>query len=128
MRAVHLPILVLALGAWAALGIAAAAASGAAPAWIEAAAGFLGWCPHRAITGDPCALCGTTTAARLLLAGDVTASLALNPLALGLAAAAITQPIYRLARTLRPRFAWREELAVDGAGFLWLAGVLAAAA
>jgi hypothetical protein len=63
-----------------------------------------------------------------LLGGDVGASLALNPLALGLVALGVTQPVYRLVRTLRPGFAWREELAVDGAGLGWLVGVIALAA
>jgi hypothetical protein len=125
VRGAHLAILVLALGAWSAVLVAALAAGGAAPAWLEGAAGFLGSCPHRTLTGESCPLCGTTTAARLLLGGEPAASLAANPLALGLIAAGITQPIYRLARTLRPAFAWREELVVDGIGLGWLAGAIA---
>lgn len=127
MRGAHLAILVLALGAWSSVLLAALAGGAAAPEWLEAAAGFLGSCPHRAITGEPCSLCGTTSAARLLLDGELTASLALNPLALGLVALGVTQPIYRLARTLSPGFAWREELAVDGLGLGWLVGAVALA-
>lgn len=128
MRGAHLAILVLALGAWSAVLLAALAAGNGAPAWLEAVAGFLGACPHRALTGEPCILCGTTAAARLLLDGELTASLAANPLALGLIALGTTQPIYRFTRTLRPGFAWREELVVDGLGLGWLAGALALAA
>jgi hypothetical protein len=118
---------VIGLGAWTAVLLAALAGSGVGPAWLEPVAGLVGSCPHRAITGEPCSLCGTTTAALLLLEGEVAASLARNPLALGLIALGSTQPVYRLVRTLRPGFAWREELAIDGLGLAWLAGVIAIA-
>jgi hypothetical protein len=127
MRGTHLAILVLALGAWATVLVAILAARGDAPDWLESLAGFLGTCPHRALTGEPCVLCGTTTAARLLLGGDVAASVSHNPLALGLILLGVTQPIYRLVRTLRPSFALREELAISGAGLAWLIGVVAVA-
>jgi hypothetical protein len=125
-RGAHLALLVIALGAWTAVVIAALVQAGVAP-WLESLAGFLGSCPHRAITGDPCVLCGTTTAARLLLDGELTASLAVSPLALGLIVLGVTQPVYRLARTVRPRLVWREELTLGGAGLAWLLGVIAAA-
>ena len=39
-------------------------------------------CPFRLVTGYPCPFCGTTRAVGSLLLGDVSASLALNPLGL----------------------------------------------
>ena len=128
MRGGHLAILVLVLGAWAVVLVAVLVHGGNAPGWLEAASGFLGSCPHRAITGEACSLCGTTTAAMLLLGGELTASVSRNPLALGLLVLGITQPVYRLARSLRPRFAWREELVIGGVGVGWLFGVIALAA
>jgi hypothetical protein len=123
-RGVHLALLILALGAWLPALLAVLGTAGLLPGSLEAVAGFLTACPHRALTGEPCALCGTTTAAALLIGGELAASLAANPLALGLIVLGSTQPIYRLARALRPRLAWREELALDGAGLAWLGGVL----
>ncbi|MBW2275896.1 MAG: DUF2752 domain-containing protein [Deltaproteobacteria bacterium] len=124
MRGTHLAILVLALGAWGVVLIAALASGDTAPQWLQSIAGVLGSCPYRAFTGEPCSLCGTTTAARLLLSGDLAASVSHNPLALGLVVLGVTQPIYRLIRTLRPSFALREELAISGAGLVWLIGVV----
>ena len=37
-------------------------------------------CPFRLVTGYPCPFCGTTRAVGSLMLGDVSASLALNPL------------------------------------------------
>jgi hypothetical protein len=111
---VHLAFLVLSLSPLLYLALAAA---GALPDLA---------CPHLALTGEPCPLCGTVRAALALLAGDVSDSLAHNPLALGLAVAAATQPPYRLLGTLRSVWSWREELVVDGLGLAWLAAVLAA--
>jgi len=90
---------------------------GALPAALSA-------CPYLSLTGDPCPLCGTSRAALALLSGDLSASLDQTPLAAGLIVAAVTQPPYRLLRTLRPRWSWREELAIDGPGLAWLAAVL----
>lgn len=114
-RGPHLALLILSLSPWLHLALAAV---GALPD---------PGCPWLALTGGPCPLCGTSRAALALLAGDLRASLALNPLGLGLTALAVTQPPYRLLRTLRPRWSWREELLVSGPGLLWLAAVLALA-
>lgn len=113
IRGLHLALLVLSLSPWLYLTLNA---SGALPAWAST-------CPWLALTGAPCPLCGTSRAALALLSGDLAASLAHNPLALGLLPLAATQPPFRLLRTLRPRWSWREELVVDGAGLLWLAAV-----
>ena len=39
-------------------------------------------CPFRLVTGYPCPFCGTTRAVGSLLLGDISASIALNPLGL----------------------------------------------
>jgi hypothetical protein len=116
IRGVHVAALVLALAAWAVVGLSALAVAGALPAALERLAAFLTSCPHRALTGAPCPLCGVTTAALALLRGDVEASLALNPFALALAPLAVSQPVYRLLRALWPRLSLYEELLVTGTG------------
>ncbi len=113
-RGVHLALLILSLAPWLHIALTAAGALPSAS------------CPYAALTGHPCPLCGTVRSALALLSGDIRASLSLNPLGLGLAVLAATQPPYRLLRTLRPSWSWREELAVDGLGLLWLAAVLLA--
>ncbi len=60
---------------WAALAVATLALR---PLWL-AAAPLLPACPFRALTGVPCATCGTTRAAVALLRGDVVSALAANP-------------------------------------------------
>lgn len=110
----HLALLVLSLGPWLHLALAAA---GALPALANA-------CPFLVLTQEPCPLCGTSRAVTALLSGDLSSSLAHNPLGLGLIALAATQPPYRLLRTLRPAWSWREELLIDGFGLAWLAAVL----
>jgi hypothetical protein len=114
-RGLHLAILILSLSPWLYLALAAVGALPDHP------------CPWLALTGRPCPLCGTARATLALLGGDPGASLSLNPLGLGLMVLAATQPPYRLLRTLRPSWSWREELVVDGLGLSWLAAVLAAA-
>ncbi len=100
--------------------LAALSYHGLFPGWLDGVAGFLTSCPHRTLTGQPCPLCGTVTAGIILFGGDSAASLAHNPLALGLLGFGLTQPLYRLLRVVRPRFSWGEELAVDGFGLAWL--------
>ncbi|MDD5309329.1 MAG: DUF2752 domain-containing protein [Deltaproteobacteria bacterium] len=107
-RGVHLGILVVAL---AALLIAALAATGAAGPLVA----FLTACPHKALTHAPCPLCGATSAATLLLSGDVTDALSRNPLSIVLAAAGFAQIAYRTVRVVRPRLVLREEVAINGA-------------
>ncbi|HUT78082.1 MAG TPA: DUF2752 domain-containing protein [Polyangia bacterium] len=113
-RGVHLALLILSLAPWLHLALTAAGALDA----------FANACPFPALTGEPCPLCGTSRAGLALLSCDLSGSLAHNPLGLGLIVAAVTQPPYRLLRTLRPAWSWREESIVDGLGLAWLAAVL----
>lgn len=60
-------------------------------------------CPFRLVTGYPCPFCGTTRAVGSLLLGDISASVALNPLGLVVAitAAAFVMTPSRLVDTYR---------------------------
>lgn len=70
------------------LGLAGLGAAGAAFAYpaVHRATGLGVFCPLRALTGVPCPLCGMTTAATSLAAGDLHAALAANPFVLVIAA------------------------------------------
>ncbi|MCK9461336.1 MAG: DUF2752 domain-containing protein [Proteobacteria bacterium] len=127
IRGVHLALFVIFAAAWAVVGLTALAVAGALPETLERLAAFLTSCPFRAATGQPCPLCGVTTAALALLRGDVEASLALHPAALALATLAVSQPFYRLLRALRPRFSLYEELLVTGTGIVAAIVVIALA-
>ena len=67
------------------LGLGAAGASFVYPA-AQRATGLGAFCPLRALTGVPCPLCGMTTAATRLAAGDLHGALAANPFVLVLVA------------------------------------------
>ncbi|GAB1643616.1 DUF2752 domain-containing protein [Krasilnikovia sp. MM14-A1259] len=69
-------------------GLAVAAAALAWPA-LNGHTGATLPCPLRALTGIPCPACGLTTAAVVLVRGDVGAALAANPAIMALAAAAV---------------------------------------
>ena len=127
IRGVHVAVLVIFASAWAVVGLVALAVAGALPEPLERLAAFLTSCPYRAITDAPCPLCGVTTAALALLHGDVGASLSLNPFALALAPLAVSQPVYRLLRAVRPRLSLYEELLVTGTGVAIAVMVLALA-
>ena len=47
-----------------------------------------------------------------------------NPLALGLMPLAVSQPVYRLARVIKPRFLAVEEIVVTGSGLVLLVAML----
>ena len=110
-RGVHLALLVIVMSAWVTVLLGDIIA-------------FLTACPYTGLTGEPCALCGTTTAAAALLAGDLGRSVAINPLALGLMPLAVSQPVYRLMRVIKPRFLVVEEIIVTGSGLVLLAAML----
>jgi hypothetical protein len=107
-------------------GLGAAAASFAYPT-VSRATGLALPCPLRTLTGVPCPLCGMTTAATSLAAGDLGAALAANPFVLLLAGLTLAMAGLMAARALgwagpparwpaaRRRRAW------------WAAGLLAAA-
>jgi hypothetical protein len=67
-------------------------------------------CPFRARTGTPCRLCGTTTAAVLLVRGEVARSLSIHPLPLFAGPGLILQIAYRGYRCVRPILSVREEV------------------
>ena len=121
-RGVHLALLVLCLGAWAA--VLSSVLAHLAPDLLGPAARILTWCPYRAITGEPCPFCGTAAAAALLLEGEVSASLAANPLAAALAPLGIAQTAYRLWRAARPRLSIGEEVLVAAPGGLAAIAIL----
>jgi hypothetical protein len=126
-RNVHSAIFAVSAAAWLVLGLAALGMAGALPGPLAAVAAFLTSCPYEALTSRPCPLCGVTTAAIALLHGDLEASLSLNPLALALATLAVSQPPYRLFRTLRPKLSLYEEALVTGTGVAIAVLVLALA-
>jgi hypothetical protein len=66
------------------VGLGAAAASFAYPA-VSRGTGLALPCPLRTLTGIPCPLCGMTTAATGLAAGDLGGAIAANPFVLVLA-------------------------------------------
>jgi len=79
------------------IGLAAAAASFVYPA-IGRQTGLGLPCPLRALTGVPCPMCGMTTAATSLAAGDLHAALAANPFVLVLAGLTLCMAVLMAAR------------------------------
>jgi hypothetical protein len=123
-RGFHLALLVVVMGAWITAFLGFLASSGIATGWSDDIIAFLTACPYSRLTGEPCALCGTITAAAALFAGDIGRSIALNPLALGLMPLAVSQPVYRLARVIKPQFFVVEEIVVTGSGLVLLVAML----
>src|SRR6266508_1250200 len=84
-------------------------------------------CPLRALTGVPCPMCGMTTAATGLAAGDLQAALAANPFVLVLAVGTLCMTLLLAARAvgLAPAPAPWSPAARQRAW--WAVGVLAAA-
>jgi hypothetical protein len=82
------------------LGLAGLTAGGVAVAYQAALGGEGLWlpCPLRALTGIPCPLCGTTTAATALASGDLGAALAANPFVLVLAGFTLVMAALMVAR------------------------------
>lgn len=123
-RGVHLALLVVVISAWITALLGFLLHNGVATGWFGDIIVFLTACPYTGLTGEPCALCGTTTAAAALFAGDIGRSVAVNPLALGLMPLAVSQPVYRLMRVIKPRFLVLEEIIVTGSGLVLLAAML----
>jgi hypothetical protein len=84
------------------LGVAGLGAAGAAVAYQAALGGDGIWlpCPLRTLTGIPCPLCGMTTAATGLAAGDLGAALAANPFVLLLAGFTLVMAVLMIARAV----------------------------
>lgn len=74
-------------------------------------------CPLRALTGIPCPICGTTTAAVRLGRGDLLAALAANPATVAAGAALILAPL--LVRHVRVPHRARPWLLTGMAVFAW---------
>jgi len=123
-RGIQLGLAVVCGSAWLVALLGVLSLRGVLPGWLATGVGFVSGCPLSAATGEPCPLCGTIRALAALLGGDLVGSLALNPLALGLAPLGLAQLVYRVIRVRRPTLSWKEELVVLGAGALWLALVL----
>ena len=107
-------------------GVGAAAASFVYPA-ASHATGLGLPCLLRTLTGIPCPLCGMTTAATGLAAGDVRTALAANPFVLVLAAGTLWMTVLLAARTvgLAPApVRWSD---AARRRIWWAVGVLAAA-
>ena len=117
-------MLVIFMSAWVIVLLGFLAGGGVATGWFGDIIAFLTACPYSRLTGEPCALCGTTAAAAALLAGDIGKSVAINPLALGLMPLAVSQPVYRLMRVIKPRFLVVEEIVVTGSGLILLIAML----
>jgi hypothetical protein len=92
------------------LGVAGLGAAGAALAYQALGGEGLGLpCPLRTVTGVPCPLCGMTTAATGLAAGDPGAALAANPFLLVLAGFTLVMAVLMAARAagwLAPPAQW----------------------
>jgi hypothetical protein len=79
------------------IGLGAAAASFVYPT-LSRQTGIGLPCPLRALTGVPCPMCGMTTAATGLAAGDLHAALAANPFVLVLAGFTLCMAVLMAAR------------------------------
>jgi hypothetical protein len=123
-RGIHLGLLIVCASAWLIALLGVLSIAGMLPAGLVSVVAFFTSCPVSVATGGPCPLCGTIHALAALLAGDIAASLATNPLALGIAPLGLAQLGYRVLRVRRPKLSWREEAVVLGAGILWLGLVL----
>ena len=122
-------------GAWRArsvpeqLGVAGLGAAGAAVAYQAVSGGEGLWlpCPLRALTGVPCPLCGMTSAATGLAAGDLGAAMAANPFVLVLAGFTLVMLVLMAARAagrIAPPAQWP---ATRRRQSYWVAAVVAAA-
>jgi Protein of unknown function (DUF2752) len=111
------------------LGVAGLAAAGAAVAYQALAGGQGLWlpCPLRAVTGIPCPLCGMTTAATALAAGDLGAAMAANPFVLLVAAFTLVMVALMTARALGLAAPPAQSPAARRRQGYWVVGVLAAA-
>jgi hypothetical protein len=107
-------------------GIGAAAASFVYPA-VNHATGVGLPCPLRTLIGIPCPLCGMTTAATGLAAGDVHAALVANPFVLPLAAGTVWMAGLFLARVVGMAPLPAPWSVAARRRLWWVAGVLAAA-
>jgi Protein of unknown function (DUF2752) len=108
------------------LGLAAAALAAVWPA-VSARTGLALHCPLRTLTGIPCPLCGMTTAAARLAAGDLHAALAANPFVLllvGLTAGMAVLLALRALSLAGPPAPWTEARRRQA---WWATGLLAAA-
>jgi Protein of unknown function (DUF2752) len=111
------------------LGVAGLAAAGAAVAYQAALGGDGIWlpCPLRALTGIPCPLCGMTTAATGLAAGDLGAALAANPFVLLLAGFTLVMAVLMIARAVGRLPAPAQWPAARRRQGYWVTAMLAAA-
>jgi hypothetical protein len=84
------------------LGVAGLGAAGAAVAYQATLGGQGLWlpCPLRTLTGIPCPLCGMTTAATGLAAGDLGAAVAANPFVLLLAGFTLVMAVLMAGRAI----------------------------
>jgi len=80
-------------------GLVAAGASFVYPA-ASRATGLTAPCLLRLVTGIPCPMCGMTTAATSLAAGELQAALAANPFVLLLAGATLVMTVLMAARAV----------------------------
>jgi hypothetical protein len=111
------------------LGLAGLGAAAAAIVYqgVSGGTGLFLPCPLRTLTGVPCPLCGMTTAATGLAAGDLQAALAANPFVVVLAALTLGMAVLMAARAagLAARAAqWSASRRRQG---LWAVAALAAA-
>jgi Protein of unknown function (DUF2752) len=111
------------------LGLAGLGATGLAVAYQATMGGDGLWlpCPLRTLTGVPCPLCGMTTAATGLAAGDLGAALAANPFVLVLAGFTLLMAVVMAARALGWIAGAAQWPASRRRQSYWVAGLLAAA-
>lgn len=114
-RGIHIALLVVLLGLAAPVGLALLPLPPDSP--LADALAFLTACPYRAITHRPCPFCGGTTALVALAQGDLRGAISANALAVLLGPVLVLQFVFRVFRTLRPAFYWKEELILLAAGF-----------
>jgi uncharacterized protein DUF2752 len=111
------------------LGLVGLGAAGAAVAYQAVSGGEGLWlpCPLRTLTGVPCPLCGMTTAATGLAAGDLQAAVAANPFVLLLAGFTLVMAVVMAARAAGWAARPAQWPAARRRQSYWVAGVLAAA-
>ncbi len=124
IRGLHLGILVVLTSSGLVVFLSTLSNIGISLGPVDSLVAYLTACPYLALTGKPCPLCGTTTAASLFLIGDMRGSLDANPVFAALLPLVFSQMVYRAVRIICPHLSLKEELLTGGFGLAALVGML----